>query len=60
MATKVECSLITCTNNGKENKRSGVCKNQDISLKWRFAADMGRGSIVCVECLMFSIEEKNE
>jgi len=56
---KVECSIITCRFNDKQNGKYGECKHPiGIVLKWRFAADMEKGSMVCVECLNMEIPEK--
>ena len=51
MPKEVECPMSTCIYN--ENR---MCIYPDrICLKWRFAADMGKGNIVCMECLMMQI-----
>lgn len=51
MPTKVDCPMSACIWN--ENKE---CKYPEgICLKWRFAADMGKGNIVCLECLMMEL-----
>lgn len=42
----VECPMKDC---GYE--KEGKCTKDSISLKWRFAADLGKGNIVCLECL---------
>lgn len=55
--TKVECSLLTCVYNDKSLCKSGICKRDGIVLKWRFAADMGKGNIVCVECMFFELPQ---
>jgi hypothetical protein len=42
----VECPMKDCKNNIMNE-----CNKDKICLKWRFAADMGKGNIVCMECL---------
>jgi len=55
--TKVECTLLTCVHNDKSLHRCGVCTLDTIYMKWRFAADMGKGNIVYMECLNFTLPE---
>lgn len=56
MATIVECPLITCIYNARDRGKKGQCRADRIETKWRFAADMGKGAIVCIECLQFTLE----
>ena len=42
----IECPMITCIHNFEKQ-----CQKEKICLKWRFAADLGKGNIVCMECL---------
>lgn len=52
----IECGIVTCLHNKPFNKNYGRCECQDnILLKWRLAADMGKGTIVMVECLNMHI-----
>lgn len=53
---KVECPLIACIHNQKDRGKKGMCRLDHIELKWRFAADMGKGNIVCMECLYCTFE----
>lgn len=53
---QLECPLITCIFNQKDREKKGLCSREDVELKWRFAADMGKGSIVCMECLYFTLQ----
>ncbi len=46
----VECPMTTCKHNIQKE-----CNKDTISLKWRFAADLGMGNIVCMECLQLEI-----
>ena len=57
---KVECGIITCKHNAPtENPKYGICmETKGVVLRWRFAVDMGKGSMVCVECLNMEIPEK--
>ena len=51
MPKAVECPMSSCIwNENKECKYDG-----NFCLKWRFAADMGKGNIVCLECLMMQL-----
>ena len=52
----VECPMPNCKWN--ENKMCVYPKN--ICLKWRFAADMGPGNIVFMECLMMELVKPEE
>lgn len=57
----VECGIITCRLNDKSRGKYGVCQHPTgIVLKWRFAADFGKGSIVCMECLNMELPEQKE
>jgi hypothetical protein len=51
----VECPLTTCIHNLNDRGKKGLCRLEHIELKWRFAADMGNGNLVCVECLYFTL-----
>ncbi len=51
----VECPLVGCTHNAKDRDAKGTCQLENIELKWRFAADMGKGNIVCMECLYLEL-----
>ena len=52
----IECGIVTCSHNKPFSKNYGYCECQDnILLKWRLAADMGKGTIVMVECLNMHI-----
>ena len=58
---KVECGITTCRFNMPTEGKYGICcHNKGIVLKWRFAADMGKGTVICVECLNMEIPEKGE
>lgn len=48
--TNVDCPMKGCKNNV-----GGTCNAPAICLKWRFAADMGKGNIVCLECLQLDL-----
>jgi hypothetical protein len=53
---KVECGITTCSHNQAFNESYGYCRCPDnIVLKWRLAADMGKGTIVMLECLSMHI-----
>ena len=52
MHEKIECGIITCIHNGKEEVKYGYCTKDIVTLKWRAALDHpGKGTIVYVECL---------
>lgn len=48
----LECPMTTCRHNINRE-----CGKDKVSLKWRFAADMGKGNIVCMECLQLDLGE---
>ncbi len=49
---KVECGITTCIYCEKFNDKYGYCESpKNPVLKFRIAADMGKGTIVMVECL---------
>ena len=49
----VECPMRDCKHNMDKK-----CFKEDISLKWRFAADMGKGNIVCFECIDMELPQE--
>ncbi len=51
----VECPLTTCVFNANDRGKKGLCRCEHIELKWRFAANMGPGNIVCMECLYMEL-----
>jgi hypothetical protein len=52
----IECGIVTCTHNEPFNEKYGHCRCPDnILLKWRLAADMGKGTVVMLECLNMHI-----
>ena len=54
---KVECAILTCRFNDKGDGKYGVCQYQPgIVLKWRLAADLGKGSLVLLECLNMELK----
>lgn len=55
MPTKIECGLVTCIYNDKSRKKYGICRRNDITLKFRLAGDFGKGNIVFIECLMMEL-----
>ena len=59
---KVECGITTCKHNNLIKGKYGICNyNQgNIILKWRLAADMGKGTIVMVECLMMELPDETQ
>ena len=57
----VECAMLTCRLNDKSKGKYGLCRHPaGIVLKWRLAADLGKGSLVLMECLNMDIEEQKE
>ena len=52
---ELHCPMGECLNN--TNKQ---CTRDDISLKWRLAAKLDKGSIVFMECLDMEIPEPKE
>lgn len=56
----VECPLITCLFNTRDRDKKGLCQRDHIEMKWRFAADMGKGNLVCMECLYFTLSDDVE
>jgi len=56
---KVECAMRGCVHNRPFNKDYGHCEaDKDIVLKWRLAADFGRGNIVMMECLNLELKQE--
>jgi len=48
----VECGINNCKHCEKFNESYGYCRCPDnIVLKFRIAADFGKGTMVMVECL---------
>ena len=53
--------MLTCKLNDKSKGKYGLCQHPSgIVLKWRLAADLGKGSLVLMECLNMDIEEPKE
>lgn len=58
---KVECGIKTCIYNKFDHGDYGICQKADgIVLKWRLAADLGKGSIVMMECLNLTFPEEEK
>ena len=55
--TTVECGCITCKWNDKSRGKYGLCQLAAVTLKWRFAADMGKGTVVCVEYMQLELPD---
>ncbi len=54
----VECAILSCRLNDKSRGKYGVCRHPTgITMKWRLAADLGKGSLVLLECLNMEIPE---
>lgn len=52
----VECGITSCKWGEKINDSYVKCTYpKNIVLKWRAAADLGRGAIVMVECLQLEV-----
>jgi len=51
----LHCPMKSCVWNDRTEER---CKCKDeVWLKWRLAADMGRGNIVMMECVNMVLDE---
>lgn len=56
---RIECNLLSCVHNDRSLGKYGVCQHSGpIHLKWRFAVDLGKGNVVCVECLELQLPEE--
>ena len=51
--TEIECGIKPCKYNDKSKGKYGICKNEKVTLKLRFAGDFGKGAIFFIECLMY-------
>lgn len=55
---KVECGIVSCVYNKPFNNKYGYCEyDKNIVLKFRLAADVGKGTIIMVECLNMTLPE---
>jgi hypothetical protein len=55
---KVECQLTSCFWNDRTGEKCGNCMNDEgIVLKWRMAFDLGKGSMVLMECQNFTLPD---
>jgi hypothetical protein len=58
---KVECGIVSCVYNKPFDAKYGYCEyDKNIVLKFRLAADMGKGTIVMVECLNMVLPESQD
>ena len=60
-----ECGIISCKWNEPYDNKYGYCRyteleKRNIVLKFRLAADMGKGTIVMVECLQMELPEEKD
>lgn len=54
----IECGITTCRHNVPMNQKYGECKcEENIILKFRIAADLGKGTIVMLECLNMELPQ---
>lgn len=53
---RVECGVTSCKWGTPINDSYVECNCPNIVLKWRAAADLGRGAIVMVECLQLEVK----
>ena len=50
--TKVECAALTCKWCEVCSEKYGICRKEDIILKFRAAIDFpGKGTVIYLECL---------
>ena len=55
----VECGITTCRHNKPFDQKYGHCQYpENIILKFRIAADLGKGTIVMLECLNMELPEE--
>jgi hypothetical protein len=58
MPKKVECPMVACFWNDRSGDKCGNCIHEEgIALKWRMAFDLGKGSMVLMECLNFTLPD---
>ena len=58
---KVECGITSCAHCQPFDKQYGYCQcPANIVLKFRLAADMGKGTIIMVECLNMELPEDRD
>lgn len=58
MPKKVECQITSCFWNDRTGDKCGNCINEEgIVLKWRVGMDLGKGSMILVECLNFTMPD---
>ena len=58
MPKTVECPMVACFWNDHSGDKCGNCINEEgIALKWRMAFDVGKGGMVLMECLNFTLPD---
>ena len=61
----IECGIISCKWNKPYDRKYGYCcytelEKRNIVLKFRLAADVGKGTVVMVECLSMELPEDRD
>ena len=57
----IECGILTCLHNEPFNKGYGYCRcDKNPVLKFRIAADLGKGTMILMECLNMVMPEEGE
>ena len=50
--------MVACFWNDRSGDKYGNCINEEgIALKWRMAFDIGKGGMVLMECLNFTLPD---